>query len=528
MTTAVENISEEQWAFKISPWITMIPIMLTIIMFALDETISNVALPYMAGSFSVSHNESTWIITSYLVASGITIPAVDYFSKLFGRKQYLLMSVIVFTIASFLCGVSNSMAMMLFARILQGIGGGGIMPIGQAIIFEIFPKEKLSQAMAIFGLGVVVAPIMGPAIGGWITDNWSWPYIYFINVPLGFLALFLVSKFVEEPPYSRKQKNVSLDFSGFFFLAIWLLSLQIVLEKGNDADWFNAAWICKLSAVSFVAAIIFFGIQIYKSKKNASPLIDLNVFKNHNFTIGTAGQVVLMGVMMASSSFLPSMLQSLLGYSSFLSGISMMPRGAGCLLASIISTPLILKFGIRAVAIAGLIVLAIAGIMFGEINLQISLASIAIPNCVFGLGMVLAMMPLANISCSTLQNSAQTNAAGVQNMVKNIGAAIGTSISTTMISRLAQAHQMMMVKGLNESSNIYIERLNAYTSSFLGQTDFATASYMAKYQLYNMLKQQATLWGYIDTFRYFAIAAVVIIPFVCFLHEVKTTNSAKN
>jgi len=520
MTAA--GAKEEVWTYKISPWITMIPIMLTIIMFALDETISNVALPYMAGSFSVSHNESTWIITSYLVASGITIPAVDYFSKLFGRKQYLLISVIIFTLASFLCGVSNSMAMMLLARILQGIGGGGIMPIGQAIIFEIFPKEKLAQAMAIFGLGVVVAPIMGPALGGWITDNWSWPYIYFINVPLGFIALFLVNKFIEEPPYSRKQKGVTLDFSGFFFLALWLLTLQIVLEKGNDADWFNAAWICKLFTVSVIAAIIFFSIQIYKSRKKASPLIDLSVFKNHNFTIGTMGQVVLMGVMMASSSFLPSMLQSLLGYSSFLSGISMMPRGAGCLLASILSTALIFRFGIRAVAILGLVILAISGIMFGEINLQISMESIAIPNFVFGLGMILAMMPLANISCSTLPNSVQTNAAGVQNMVKNIGAAIGTSISTTMISRCAQAHQMMMVKSLTETNNVFAERLSSYAASFASQTDMATATYMAKYQMYNMLKQQATLWGYIDTFRYFAVAAIIIVPFVCFLHEVKS------
>jgi len=516
----------EEWKFKISPWITMIPIMLTIIMFALDETISNVALPYMAGSFSVSHNESTWIITSYLVASGITIPAVDYFSKLFGRKQYLLISVIVFTIASFLCGVSNSMAMMLFARILQGIGGGGIMPIGQAIIFEIFPKEKLAQAMAVFGLGVVVAPIMGPALGGWITDNWSWPYIYFINVPLGFIALALVQNFVEEPPYSRKQKNVKLDFSGFFFLALWLLSLQIVLEKGNDADWFNAAWICKLSAVSVVAAVIFFGIQVYKSKKNAGPLIDLSVFKNHNFTIGTAGQVVLMGVMMASASFLPSMLQSLLGYSSFLSGISMMPRGAGCLLASIVSTPMILKFGIRPVAVIGLLILALAGIMFGEINLQISLASIGFPNFVFGLGMVLAMMPLANISCSTLPSTAQTNAAGVQNMVKNIGAAIGTSIATTMITRCSQMHQMMMVKSLTDTNNIYAERLSSFTASFASQTDLATAAHMAKYQLYGLLRQQATLWGYIDTFRFFAIAVIIVIPFVFFLYEEKKKGSA--
>ena len=194
----------EKWEFKINPWITMIPVMLSIFMFALDETISNVALPYMAGTFSVSHNESTWIITSYLVASGVIIPMVDFFSKLIGRKQYFILSIIIFTIASILCGFANSMPMMLFSRIIQGIGGGGIMPISQAVIFEIFPKEKLPQAMAVFGLGVIMAPILGPAVGGWITENWSWPFIYFINIPFGLLCLYLTQKYVEEPPYSRR------------------------------------------------------------------------------------------------------------------------------------------------------------------------------------------------------------------------------------------------------------------------------------------------------------------------------------
>ena len=210
------NIAGKDWEFKINPWITMIPIMLVIIMFALDETISNVALPYMAGTFSISHNESTWIITSYLVASGIMIPAVDFFSKLFGRKQYFLFSIILFTFASILCGISNSMGMMLFSRALQGIGGGGIMPIGQAIIFEIFPKEKLTQAISILGLGVIMAPIMGPALGGWITENWSWPFIYFINLPIGIIAFILAKKYIEEP-YSRKQKMLQWIIQVFSF-----------------------------------------------------------------------------------------------------------------------------------------------------------------------------------------------------------------------------------------------------------------------------------------------------------------------
>lgn len=496
----------------------MIPLMLSIFMFALDETISNVALPYMAGTFSVSHNESTWIITSYLVASGITIPAVDFFSKLIGRKQYFMLSIIIFTIASILCGIANSMTMMLLARILQGIGGGGIMPIAQAMIFEIFPKEKLPAAMAVFGLGVIMAPIMGPAVGGWLTENFSWPFIYYINIPFGIIALILAQKFVEEPPYSRKQSNVSMDVVGFAFLMLWLLTLQIVLDKGNDADWFNSSWICQLATVSITSFLIFVYVQIKKSKLKTG-LIDLSVLKNHNFLIGTMGQVVLMGVMMASASILPSMLQSLLGYTSFLSGISMVPRGAGCCIASILCGILTVKLGIKPVTVIGLIILAIGGLLFGEINTGISLANIALPNFTFGLGMIMAMVPLSNISCATLPKEAQTNASGVQNLLKNVGAAIGTSIATTMISRFSQAHQMMMIKSLTDTNPVYSERVNTLASSFLGQVDFPTAIHMAQSQIYGMLREQAMLWGYVETFRYFAVAAIFIIPFVYFLRE---------
>lgn len=503
----------------LNPWIVMIPVMLSVFMFALDETISNVALPYMAGSFSISHNESTWIITSYLVASGVVIPAVDFFSKLMGRKTYFLISVTIFTIASVLCGLSKSMAMILFARILQGIGGGGIMPISQAIIFEIFPKEKRAAAMAVFGLGVVMAPIMGPALGGWLTETWSWPFIYFINVPFGIVAFHLIKKLVFDPPYAKKQKNVTMDYSGFFFLCVWLLTLQIVLDKGNDADWFGAAWICKTFAISMMAMVAFFTIQVKKEK----PLIDLSILKDKNFFFGTIVLMVLMGVMMASAAILPSMLQQLMGYTSFLSGISMVPRGAGCLLATVMCGVLTTKIGTKPLIIAGLIILGIGGLMFGEINTTIALVDIALPNMVFGLGMIMAMVPMMNVSCSTLTNDQQTNAAGVQNLLKNIGAAVGTSLATTMISRFGQVHQMMMVGHLNFSNDVYTQKLNTLAASFASSTNMSTALNMAQGQLYNQLLQQSSLWGYVETFRYFGIAAFVIIPLVVLFIKHKRT-----
>ncbi len=507
----------DEWRPSKNPWLISIPLMAAVFMFALDETISNVALPYMAGSFSCSHNEATWVITFYLIASGIIIPAVDFFCKFFGRKNFFLMSIILFTISSFLCGISNSLVMMVFARFLQGIGGGAILPLTQSIMLESFPREKRAQAMALFGLGVVFAPIVGPAVGGWITENWSWPYIYFINLPIGFAVLAGVKELLEEPPYAKRQKGVKIDYIGFTLLSVWLICLQIVLDKGNDADWFGSTWICWMTFVSCLAGILFV-ISQFKQKE---PLTDLRVLKDRNFFFGTIIQTVLVASMMASSAMLPSMLQRMMGYTSFLSGVSMVPRGAGCLLATIITAALIGKFGEKRFVFVGLIILGLGGLAFGEINLQISLINIAIPNFLFGLGMVMAIVPLIEMSCRTLRNDQLTNASGIQNLIKNVGAAIGTSLVTTCVSRFAQTHQYMMVGKLTELNPAFSERFHAMTATFANSMDITSASEKAAGMLYNQLLQQSTLWAYIDTFRIFAIAAFMIIPLLLFLHKKK-------
>lgn len=505
-----ETLNPDEWRPTKNPWFLAVPLMAAVFMYALDETISNVALPYMAGSFSCSHNEATWVITFYLIASGIIIPAVDFLCKLFGRKNFFLLSIIVFTLASFLCGVSNSLIAMVLSRFLQGLGGGAILPLTQAIMMESFPKKQRPQAMALFGLGVVFAPIIGPAVGGWITENWSWPYIYYINIPIGFFVLAAAKELLEEPPYAKRQKGVKVDAVGFSLLSIWLVCLQIVLDKGNDADWFGSTWICWMTAVSCVAGVLFFISQL----RGKNPLVDLSIMKDKNFFVGTSIQIILMGVMMASSAILPSMLQSMMGYTSFLSGISMVPRGAGCLVATIFSALFITKLGERKMVFAGLIILGIGGLAFGEINLQISLMNIAVPNFLFGLGMIMAMVPLIELSCRTLRNDQLTNASGLQNLLKNVGAAVGTSLVTTCISRFSQVHQNMMVGHLSELNSAYITRLQHYAGAFMGTTDLSSAIYAAKGLLYNQLLQQSTLWAYIDTFRLFGIACIVIAPLV--------------
>ncbi|MCD8378216.1 MAG: DHA2 family efflux MFS transporter permease subunit [Candidatus Gastranaerophilales bacterium] len=515
-----ENIHEEVWRPSKNPWIISIPLMIAMFMFVLDETISNVALPYMAGTFSVSHNESTWILTFYLIASGLIIPCVDFLCRKFGRNNYFLFSVVLFTVASFMCGCSRSLGEIIVSRFLQGIGGGALLPLSQSMMLESFPKEDRGMAMSLFGFAVVMGPIIGPALGGWITETWSWPYIYLINIPFGFIAIIAGKMLLEESPLGRKVEGTEADSVGIFFLIGWIVALQIVLDKGNDADWFGSTWVCWLTAVSVISCIAFFISQI-KNKHNA--LIDLSIMKDQNFFFGTLIQIVLMAVLMASSAILPSMLQSLMGYTSFLSGLSMVPRGAGSLTGIICSALLNGRISERAQVMLGLFFIGCGGLIFGQLNLEIALMNIAIPNYLFGVGLTFSMVPIINLSMITLKNSQLTNASGVQNMLKNIGGAIGTSLVTTFISRFSQKHQMMMVGYLRDTNQAFVERVSSYVQNFLPMTvDPASATNMAHGLLYQELQLQATLWAYIDTFRIFGAACFAIIPLLLLMKSIKS------
>lgn len=506
-----------QWTPKINPWIMIIPVMIAVFIYVLDGTIGNVALPHMAGSFSATRDESMWILTSYLIAAGIVIPAVDFFSKVFGRKNFFVISILLFTFASMLCGMAKNIEFMIFARILQGFGGGGIVPVSQAIILESFPKEKRGIAMSVFGMGVILAPIVGPVMGGWITDNWTWPWIFYINVPFGCIAAILCHKILEDPPYAKKQKNVKIDVKGFLFLTIWLTAFQTFLDKGNNADWFNAPWICWTFGISAVACVLFFHSQI----TNKNSLVDLSVFKDRNFSAGTIIQVVVQAVLYSSLAILPQFLQSMLGYTAFLSGATMMPRGFGSMLAMLLTASISNKIDNRLLVAVGLFLLGASGLAFGALNLQISNMNVAIPNFFMGMGMGLAMVPLMNLSVDTLRNDQMTNATGIQNLLKNIGGAVGTSLVATMLTRFAQVHQYMLVGKMNDLNLVFVEHLQSTASALSIYTQSAVAKYMAEYSLYGQLIKQSTLWAFIDSFRIFGILCFSVIPLLIFLKKIK-------
>lgn len=513
----MSQTTTEEWKPKTNPWIMIIPVMLAVFIYVLDGTIGNVALPHMAGSFSATRDESMWILTSYLIAAGIVIPAVDFFSKLCGRKNFFIISILMFTIASMLCGMAKNIEFMIFARILQGFGGGGILPISQAIIIESFTKEQRGAAMSVFGMGVILAPIIGPVLGGWITDNWTWPWIFFINVPFGCIAALLSKKLIEDPPYAKRQHNVKIDGKGFFYLTIWLVTLQTVLDKGNNADWFNATWICWTFGVSVVACILFFHSQL----TNKDSLVDLSVFKDRNFSAGTIIQVVIQAVLYASLAILPQFLQSMMGYTAFLSGATMMPRGFGSMLSMLITGTLSNKIDNRLFVMLGLALIGGSSLVFGSLNLQISNMNIAIPNFFMGMGMGLSMIPIMNLSVDTLKNEQMTNATGIQNLLKNIGSAIGTSLVATMLTRFAQVHQYMLVGKMSELNPVFIERVQTTAGALSAYTEHSVAQYMAQYSYYGQLVKQSTLWAFIDSFRIFGVLCLAVIPLLLLMKKIK-------
>lgn len=519
MTT---NINEqEEWKLPKNPWPATLAVMLATFIYVLDSTIANVALPHMAGTFSSSSEETTWVLTSYMVASGIILPSVAWFSGVFGRKNFFITCIIIFTVASFLCGLATSLDQMILARVLQGLGGGAIVPVAQSILLENFPIEKRRMAMSIFGVGIIIAPIIGPVLGGWITDNYNWHWIFYINVPLGFISAFLANRFVEDPPFARKKAGQKIDFVGFSFLIIWLVTLQTVLDKGNNADWFNTPWVCWTLGASMIAMFVFIISQLVNHKS----ILDLKVFRDKNFCFGTILMFFVMAVLYSSISIMPLFLQNLLKYSAFLSGYSMMPRGVGSVIAIIITGAFAKKIDDRFLIAIGLCLLGTASLIFGMTNLQISMINIIIPNFVFGLGMGFCMIAISTLSVATLKPEQMTNATGIQALLKNIGGAVGMSVVATMISRFGQAHQFSMVGYLNPLNPAFQAKVSGMTAALSHYSALSVAQTKANYLMYAELLKQSYLWSFMDAFRIFGLICFLIVPILFFMKSHKAVES---
>ncbi|PYS93643.1 MAG: EmrB/QacA family drug resistance transporter [Acidobacteria bacterium] len=497
--------------------------MLATFMEVLDTSVANVALPHIAGNLSATPEEATWVLTSYLVSNAIILPATNWLSRYFGRKRFLIVCIIIFTLSSALCGAAASLGMLIVARILQGAGGGALQPIAQAVLMESFPPEKRGSAMAVFGMGIVVAPIIGPTLGGWITDNYTWRWIFYINVPIGIIAVLMANTFIEDPPYIKDQKPGRIDYIGFGLMAVGLATLQLVLDKGQEEDWFHSSLIT-LAVVFAVATIIAFIIWELRAKE---PIVNLRILTNRNFAVGTMLMTIMGIVLYGTIALLPLFLQTMLGYPAVQSGMAVSPRGIGSIISMIIIGRLVGRIDSRYLIMFGFSVLAFSTYLFSDINLQISMGSIVWPSIISGLAMGFVFVPLTTAAMGTLANEQMGNASGVFNLMRNTGGSIGIAAMTTLLARGAQVHQAALASHLNPYNPMVQQRMQQMQGAMATQSGSAvTATQQAMGMMYGMLTKQAMVLSYIDNFRLLAFLCVLCIPATLLFKRVKARKAA--
>ena len=499
-----------------SPWLIAISVMLATFMEVLDTSIASVALPYIAGSLSATNDEATWVLTSYLVANAVILPASTWFSLKFGRKRFLVTCIIIFTISSFACGAATSLWMILLARAVQGAGGGALQPLSQAILLESFPPDKRGMALAVFALGVVVAPVLGPTLGGYLTDTYSWRWAFYINIPIGILAVLMILRFIDDPPYIKNAKPGKIDAIGLGLLAVWLGSLQIILDKGQEDDWFGATWIRWTSALLVITFVGFLVRELTHDK----PLVDLRVFRHRNFLFGCILIGIFGGALYGLITLLPLFYQELLGYTAYAAGWAVSPRGIGAIMALPIIGVLTAKIDNRWLIAAGFLMFAISSLGFGQATLEISQWSFLWAIVLSGFGSGSIFVPLSTTAVAGLPNEEIGNASGLYNLFRNIGGSIGISVVNTIVARHEQLHQNELLHSLAPSSVPLQNQLHALQQYLQTQGYSAADAMIRAYALVgNQLSVQARLWSYVDDFRYMALVCFACIPIVFLLKK---------
>ena len=512
---------EQQWRPRVSPWLIAVSVMLATFMEILDTSVANVALPHIAGSLSATTDESTWVLTSYLVANAIVLPAAGWLSNYFGRSRTLFTCIILFTIASVFSGMAPTIGFLVVARAIQGFAGGTLQPIAQAVLLESFPPADRGVAMAVFGLGVVVAPTVGPTLGGWITDHYSWRWIFYINVPVGIAAAMMTRAHVEDPPYITKQRGKgTIDYAGFALLAVALGLLQLVLDKGQEDDWFAAQWIRWSCLGAIIAGVGFF----LRECKAEHPLVDLCVWRNRNFSIGVLLIFLTGAVLYSTITLLPLFLQTLMGYTALDAGYALSPRGLGAIASMLVIGRITKKVDNRILIFFGFVIVALSSYWFGQISLTMGMASVVWPNVLNGVGVSFIFVPLTTMAMGTLPVQQIGNATGLYNLMRNIGGSVGISIVTTFLARDAQKHQAMMVARATAYDPVMQQRLHATATALtpkFGEHDALVRAYQL---IYNSVLGQAQLWSFVDNFRWVALITVVCAFAVLFFRKVKATG----
>ena len=519
MSSATLTFDQDVWKPKFNPWLIAVVVALGAFMEVLDTSIANVALPYMAGSLAASNDQSTWVLTSYLVSNAIVLPISGWIAVRFGRKRFFMSCLAVFTVSSFLCGVAPNLGFLLLFRVLQGAGGGGLQPMAQAILADTFPPHQRGLAFALYGITAVMAPTIGPTLGGWITFNYSWRWIFYINVPVGIITWLLVRRFVEDPPYLRRLKaaGVKLDYIGIALLAIGVGALQILLDKGQEDDWFGSNFITTLVIVSSGCLI---SLVIWEWFQKA-PIVDVRLFKAFNFASANV-MMFMLGVLLFSSLVLmPQFLQTLLGYTSELAGLALSAGGLVLLFEMPLIGQLSRKIHARRLIAFGWLALSVA--MFystRRIDLQLSFTAATWLRIAQVIGLGFLFVPINLAAYVGIPPEKNNAVAGIVNFMRNMGSSVGTSLVTTVIARRSQFHQLRLVEQARIDNPNFANVAQGLTQHFAnGGLSRHQASAAAYASIYRSIQAQAASLAYIDMFKVLAVCAAVMFCVSFFLKK---------
>ena len=519
MSAAAVTLDQDIWQPKFNPWLIAVIVSLAAFMEVLDTSIANVALPYMAGSLAASNDQSTWVLTSYLVSNAIVLPISGWLAVRLGRKRFFMGCLIIFTVSSLLCGLAPNLGLLLLFRVLQGAGGGGLQPMAQAILADTFPPEKRGLAFALYGITAVMAPTIGPTLGGWITFSYSWRWIFYINVPVGIMTWLLVRRFVEDPPYLKRLKaaGVRLDYIGIALLVVGIGALQILLDKGQEDDWFGSNFITTLI---IVASVCLISLVLWEWFQKA-PIIDVRMFKSFNFASANLMMFVLGILLFSSLVLMPQFLQTLLGYTSELAGLALSAGGLVLLFEMPVVGQLTTKIQARRLIAFGWLALSIA--MFystRRIDLQISFSAATWLRIAQVIGLGFLFVPITMAAYVGIAPEKNNAVAGMVNFMRNMGSSVGTSLVTTLIARRSQFHQLRLVEHARIDNPNFANTVHGLTRHFadagMGRHEASATAYAS---IYRSLRAQAASLAYVDTFMVLCVGAAVMFCLSFFLKK---------
>jgi len=508
------------WRPAVNPWIIAITVTLATFMEVLDTSIANVALPHIAGSLSAGQDESTWVLTSYLVSNAIVLPLSGWLSSIVGRRNFYMGCVALFTISSFMCGLAPNLATLIVCRILQGAGGGGLQPSEQAILADTFPPAKRGMAFAVYGIAVVTAPAIGPTLGGWITDNFTWRWIFFINIPVGILSILLTSRLVQDPPYlqRRKLRETSIDYVGLGFVALGLGTLQIVLDKGQREDWFESNFIVTLALISAVSLIFV----ICWEWRHKDPIIDLHLFRDRTFGISNLLMFMLGFALLGSTLLLPLFMQTMLGYTAQRAGMALMPGGFTIMLLLPLVGFLLSRYTPRWLLFFGLMVLSLSLFHMTRFDLDIDFRTVAMARVFQAAGMAFLFVPINTAAYAFLPREKNNAASGLMNLARNIGGSVGISVVTTMLDRRTQLHLTNLAGNLSLTNPALRAMIQGASNAMRAHgASAANATQQAYALIQGTVERQATMLAYIDCFWFLGVAILLMVPMVFLVKKAK-------